>query len=156
MADRNAPASFTFEQWRVEFNELASDVGDIGNLGTTGALSGTTDLIEAVNAINSSLSGQDLDFQADTGGALNIDLDTEVLSITGGTNIATVGSGNQVTINLDTIASGGITFEGATVDGFETTLDVEDPTADRTVTIPNENGVLSTQGFSLAISVALG
>ena len=27
MANRNAPASFTFEQWRVEFNELGADVG---------------------------------------------------------------------------------------------------------------------------------
>ena len=28
MADRNTPAA-TFEEWRVEFNELATDVGDI-------------------------------------------------------------------------------------------------------------------------------
>ena len=35
MADRNAPATFTFEEWRVEFNELATDVGDIGSLPTT-------------------------------------------------------------------------------------------------------------------------
>ena len=31
MADRNAPASFTFEEWRVEFNRLATDLGDIAN-----------------------------------------------------------------------------------------------------------------------------
>ena len=31
MADRNAPASFTFEEWRVEFNELSTDVGDIAS-----------------------------------------------------------------------------------------------------------------------------
>ena len=29
MADRNTPAAATFEEWRVEFNELATDVGDI-------------------------------------------------------------------------------------------------------------------------------
>ena len=35
MADRNAPASFTFEEWRVEFNELSTDVGDIASLPST-------------------------------------------------------------------------------------------------------------------------
>ena len=28
MADRNTPQTMTLEQWRVEFNELAVDVGD--------------------------------------------------------------------------------------------------------------------------------
>jgi hypothetical protein len=32
MADRNTPESFTLEEWRVEFNELAVDVGDIASL----------------------------------------------------------------------------------------------------------------------------
>ena len=35
MADRNTPAAATFEEWRVEFNELATDVGDIANLPST-------------------------------------------------------------------------------------------------------------------------
>ena len=35
MAIRNHNASQTFEEWRVEFNELAVDVGDIG-AGITG------------------------------------------------------------------------------------------------------------------------
>jgi len=49
MADRNVPTTNTLEQWRVEFNELAIDVGDIGNLNNT--FTGTpTDLVEAVNS----------------------------------------------------------------------------------------------------------
>ena len=44
---------------------------------------------------------QDLDVQGDTGGALSIDLDTEVLTIAGTTDeIETVGSGNSITIGL--------------------------------------------------------
>jgi len=44
---------------------------------------------------------QDLDVQGDTGGALSIDLDTEILEIAGTTNeIETVGSGNSITIGL--------------------------------------------------------
>ena len=41
MADRNVVASNTFEQFRVEFNELATDVGNIstgGNVVATGNL----------------------------------------------------------------------------------------------------------------------
>jgi hypothetical protein len=35
-----------------------------------------------------------------------------------------------------------ITFEGATADAFETTLTVVDPTADRTITLPNTSGTV--------------
>ena len=51
--------------------------------------------------IDSQVTAQDLDFQADSGGALSIDLDTETLTLTGGTGIDTVGSGNTVTFNID-------------------------------------------------------
>ena len=37
-----------------------------------------------------------------------------------------------------------IIFEGATADAYETTLAVTDPTADRTITIPNATGTLLT------------
>ena len=36
-------------------------------------------------------------------------------------------------------------FEGSTADGFETTLSVADPTADRSLTLPNSTGTLATQ-----------
>lgn len=36
-----------------------------------------------------------------------------------------------------------IEFEGATADGFETTLAVTDPTADRTITLPNATGTVA-------------
>ncbi len=55
-----------------------------------------------------------------------------------------------------------IVFEGATADAFETTLTVVDPTADRTITIPNETGTLitsasaATNAFSIALAAALG
>jgi len=39
-----------------------------------------------------------------------------------------------------------IVFEGATADAFETTLTVVDPTADRTITIPNVTGTIVTTG----------
>jgi len=39
-----------------------------------------------------------------------------------------------------------ITFEGATADSYETTIQVTDPTADRTITIPNVDGTFITTG----------
>jgi hypothetical protein len=41
-----------------------------------------------------------------------------------------------------------ITFEGATADDYETTLTVVDPTADRTITLPNVTGTVITTGDS--------
>jgi hypothetical protein len=43
-------------------------------------------------------------------------------------------------------ASGDMTFEGSTADAFETTLTVVDPTADRTVTLPNATGTVAIGG----------
>ena len=56
--------------------------------------------------VDSQVTAQDLDFQGDSGGALSIDLDSETLDIAGGTNITTVGSGNQITVNLDATLTG--------------------------------------------------
>ena len=39
-----------------------------------------------------------------------------------------------------------ITFEGATADGFETILNVIDPTDDRTISLPNVSGTVLTTG----------
>ena len=46
------------------------------------------------------------------------------------------------TISSLTLGDGNIVFEGATADAFETTLTVVDPTADRTVTIPDATTTL--------------
>ena len=54
--------------------------------------------------VDAQITAQDLDFQADSGGALAIDLDSETLTIAGGTGITTTGSGNTVTATLDDTA----------------------------------------------------
>ena len=68
---------------------------------------------------------------------------------------------NVTATNL-TLTDASIVFEGVTADAYETTLTVVDPTADRTVTIPNETGTLitsasaATNAFSTAMAAALG
>ena len=74
---------------------------------------------------------------------------------------------NQPTITTLTatalnLTDASIVFEGATADAHETTLTVVDPTADRTITLPNETGTLitsasaATNAFSISIAAALG
>tara|TARA_Y100000389_G_scaffold197815_1_gene233136 strand:+ start:234 stop:1880 length:1647 start_codon:yes stop_codon:yes gene_type:complete len=59
---------------------------------------------------------------------------------------------NTMTFSSGQLSSGlsigatGIIFEGATADAYETTLTVTDPTADRTLTIPNETATLASTG----------
>ncbi len=51
--------------------------------------------------VDSQVTAQDLDFQGDSGGALRIDLDSETMTIAGGTGIDTSGSGNTLTVAID-------------------------------------------------------
>ena len=68
---------------------------------------------------------------------------------------------NMTATNL-ILTDASVVFEGATADEYETTLTVVDPTADRTVTIPNETGTLitsasaATNAFSISMAAALG
>ena len=62
MADRNVAGSNTFEQFRVEFNELATDVGDIAGItGASGIIASATDVVEAVTLLNTAVGVSDLD-----------------------------------------------------------------------------------------------
>jgi hypothetical protein len=69
---------------------------------------------------------------------------------------------SNVTATNLVLTDASIVFEGATADAHETTLTVVDPTADRTVTIPNETGTLitsasaATNAFALSMAAALG
>ena len=58
------------------------------------------------------------------------------------------------TTQVDTVtmnAANAVIFEGATPDNYETTLTIIDPTADRTITLPDETGTVHTSGGSIVI-----
>jgi len=75
---------------------LDTDLSSVAGTDTTLASA------KAIKAyVDSQVTAQDLDFQADSGGALSIDLDSESLTFTGGTGIDTSGSGNAVTFAID-------------------------------------------------------
>jgi len=72
----------------------------------------------------------------------------------GNENLTTTGTFTSGNLTCGTITSTGasIVFEGATPDAHETTITVVDPTADRTITIPNETGTMLTTGASNAVT----
>ena len=85
----------------VEVDNLKSGVLDI-DLTSVSASDDTLASAKAIKTyVDSQVTAQDLDFQGDTGGALNIDLDSETLTLAGGTGIDSVGAGNGVTFNID-------------------------------------------------------
>ena len=55
-------------------------------------------------------------------------------------------TGGTVLGNLEIGTTGTLTFEGSTADGFETTLGVINPTADRTINLPNQSGTVIVSG----------
>jgi hypothetical protein len=98
--------------------------------------------------VDAQVTAQDLDFQADTGGALNIDLDSETLTLTGGTGIDTSGSGNAVTFAIDSTV--------ATLTGSQTltnkTIDVDNNTVSNIEVDNLKSGVLDTDLSTVSAS----
>lgn len=60
--------------------------------------------------------------------------------------LALPAAGGTVTGELLIGSAGTLVFEGSTSDGNETTLAVADPTADRTITLPNQTGTVLVSG----------
>ena len=103
------------------------------------------------NAIpNSQLANSSL-----TVGSTSINLGATASTIAGLTSLAatTLYSGVADAANSISIASGNIVFEGSTANAYETTLTVTDPTADRTLTLPNETGTILTSASTITPTV---
>ena len=152
MADRSVVASNTFEQFRVEFNELATDVGDIASItGASGTIASATDVIEAVVQINNALDAADLVGAGDSG-TFAVDLDTQSLTIAGTTNeIETSASGQTLTIGLPNA----VTISGTlTAGNLQTSGNITNGSVN--LTFPTVGGTISTEGFSIALATALG
>ena len=79
--------------------------------------------------VDSQVTAQDLDFQGDSGGALAVDLDSQTFTIAGGTGIDTAGSGQTLTVNIDSTV--------ATLTGTQTL-------SGKTLTTPTINGATMT------------
>ena len=116
------------------------------------SVSGSDDTVASAKAIkayvDAQLTASDLDFQADSGGALAVDLDSQALTLTGGTGIDTSGSGQTVTFAIDATV--------ATLAGSQAltnkTIDVDNNTLSNVEVDNLKSGVLDTDISSVSSS----
>ena len=136
MADRNVAGSNTFEQFRVEFNELATDVGDIASItGASGRIASATDVIEAVTAINSQLP-------------TNITFTANEIDVASGD--LTIDVAGDITLDMSE--------EGKAIFNKDIQLNNSGVISNGSVNLsfPTVGGAISTEGFSIALATALG
>ena len=69
-------------------------------------------------------------------------------------NVMTNGATTTTDLLLDQGAN--LIFEGNLANAYETTLTAVEPTADNTISLPNQSGTLATEGDNLAFSIVFG
>lgn len=74
----------------------------------------------------------------------------------GAVNLNAVTTAGNVTGNDIVLDGADIVFEGALANAFETTLTVQEPTADRTIELPDQSGVVAMDGDALAYAIVFG
>ena len=140
---------------------LPNDVTIPNNLTVTAQASAVTGVFGSTLTIGSGSivdSGGTINFGDDnlttTGNVSGATINGSSIVSTGaisGTTITGTGavSGTQLNINET------IVFEGSSADDFETSLTVTNPTADRTITIPDVTGTLVTTGDTGSVTSAM-
>ena len=139
--------TFTNKTFDVEAtgNSISNiDVADLksGVLDTDlSSVSGSDDTLASAKAIKSyvdtQITAEDLDIAADDSTAIAIDLDSEVLQISGGAGITTSATGNTITISLDTALT-----VNSLVSGDSSSINVKDGLdIDGTLTLASGTGV---------------
>jgi hypothetical protein len=83
-----------------------------------------------------------------TAGTITLSVDTAVVATTNNTLTMSNKTLTSPVVTGLTLNDSSIIFEGSSEDAYETTLTVTNPTADRTITIPNITGTLITTGDS--------
>jgi hypothetical protein len=85
--------------------------------------------------------------------------DNSVVEV-GGAGAATLqditGGSKNVTTNNIVLNGSQLVFEGNLENAYETFLTAVEPTSDNTVSLPNQSGVLATEGDNLAFSIVFG
>ena len=74
----------------------------------------------------------------------------------GGATLQDVTTSGAITSNDLTLDGANLIFEGYLANAYETTLTVAEPTVDRTITLPNQSGVVAMDGDALAYGIVFG
>jgi hypothetical protein len=145
----------------ITFPDVTGNVvttGDTGTVTSTMILDGTianADISASAEIAVSKLANgtaRQLLQTASNGSDVEFTSDIDIPGTLDVTGAVTLDSTLQVVGNIST--DGSLVFEGATADDFETTLSVTDPTADRTITLPDATttvaGLAVAQSFTKA------
>lgn len=99
----------------------------------------STDAERYVTFVNSATG----DLQASSDANFRFNPSTDTLSVT---NLVVSGTQTISDETVQVVENNTILFEGATDDAYETKLTVIDPTADRTISLPNDSGTVALLG----------
>jgi len=134
----------------IEVADFASGVVDT-DLSSVSASDNTLASAKAIKAyVDSQVTAQDLDVTTDSG-TIAIDLDSETLSVSGGTGIDTSATGNAITVAIDsTVATltGNQTLQNKIIDSANNTLTLDLSEGTLTGTIAEFNSALSDGSFA--------
>ena len=175
-ADLGENTNLYFTNTRARAAVSVTDAGGLGSLAynsSTGVITYTGPSNSDIRGLLSIASGSGLTYNSSTGefgtsaipngqlansavtiGSTSVSLGGTVSTITGVNSFAstTLISGTADAANAIKLENGSIVFEGSTANNFETTLALTDPTADRTITLPDNSGTVLTTGSSIANS----
>ena len=165
--DVNLTGDFSFDA----SSTVVSSIKDEDNMSSDSATALATQ--QSIKAyVDSQVGASSLDVTDAAGNTTSVGLNSHDLVIVGtsgevdvaiadssGNAQVTIGLPNDVTLTGDLTVNGGdivmatggtLTFEGASADAHETTLAVTNPTADRTITLPDITGTVVTDADVLA------
>ncbi len=166
MATRNTTPAFTFEEWRVEFNELATDVGDFES-GITGSVPAST---PTYTTVKTAIQGLVTDVNNIMNGTYNFSGSTTTITQDLQVN-------NNATIDGNLTVNGNLTLGNQDTDSITIAADLAShliPDADNTydigsvakswkdlhldgvATIANTTGSTSTSTGALIVSGGAG
>lgn len=117
----------------------------ISSVALPGSSSGTTTLQPAAAA------GGTVTLPSSTG---TIALTSDIPSLTGYVTESGTQTLTNKTLTAPIVDGAGVVFEGATANDFESTLTVVDPTADRTITLPDATGTVALTANKLSAFAA--
>ena len=139
--DATVTTAWTFANaTTVQFNTAPSNGAKIKILRQT-----SVDSLTATFYAGSAIKSEDLNDNFTQNLYKTQEVGNRFFQNTGGTMTGDLTLGEDVTL----------TFEGATDNAHETTLTVADPTADRTITLPDETGTILTTGSSAVVNATM-
>jgi hypothetical protein len=134
-------ATATGLEWGVDY---VGTVTSVTGSAPISVATGTTTPVISVSAASTSAAGVvQLSDSTSTTSSVLAATSTAVKSAYDLADAAMPKAGGTFTGDVTLGATRTLIFEGSTDDGFETTLTVADPTADRTITLPNATGTVA-------------